>query len=428
MIEALYHIYLKSPLVSTDTRAELRNHLFFCLKGPNFNANTFAEEALAKGAVHVVSDDPSHKGKERITVVDDVLTTLQKLARHHRDHFSFPVIGLTGSNGKTTNKELMHAVLSQKFRTYATKGNLNNHIGVPLTLLSIPLDAQMAVIEMGANHQREIAALSEICDPDFGLITNIGKAHLEGFGGIEGVRKGKGELYDHLRRKKDAVVFLNADDQVLGEMVSGLETITYGTDPASYVRGALQQTGGPLALRYECNGFESKRIQTQLVGDYNFSNVLLAVCVGCHFGVPHGDIAQALEGYAPELNRSQLKHTPHNTLVLDAYNANPSSMELALRNFASMKGAGKVAILGHMLELGDDSQAEHQKLIGLLRSLNLNALLVGNLFATCDTSGFQHFNATDDLLVHLKNQPIKNATVLLKGSRMVALEKAVDLL
>lgn len=428
MIEELYHRYLASPLVSTDTRAALENHLFFCLKGPNFDANSFADEALAKGATHVVSDDPVHAGKKGITVVDDVLQTLQKLARHHRNHFSFPVIGLTGSNGKTTNKELMHAVLSQKYRTFSTKGNLNNHIGVPLTLLAIPLDAEMAVVEMGANHQREIAQLSEICDPDYGLITNIGKAHLEGFGGIEGVRKGKGELFDHLRQKEDAVIFLNADDEVLTEMAAGLRAISYGTQAGSFVRGSLSDTGTAVALQYACRGYQSGTIQTQLVGQYNFINVLAAICVGCHFEVPHTDIAVALESYAPELNRSQWKRTAHNALILDAYNANPSSMELALRNFAAMKAENKVAILGHMLELGEDADSEHQVLIGLLRSLQLDALLVGHHFAACEKEGFKHFDTTNDLLAFVKSTPIKNATVLLKGSRMVALEKVVDLL
>ena len=424
-ISALYNHFLQSRKVGTDTRADLKDALFFCLKGPNFNANDFAEAALEMGALHVVADEARLEGASGITVVPDVLSALQELANHHRRQLKCPVIGLTGSNGKTTNKELIASVLGTKYSTYFTRGNLNNHIGVPLTLLDIPKDAEMAVIEMGANHQGEIKMLTEIVEPDFGMITNIGKAHLEGFGGIEGVRKGKGELFDFLRSKPDHLVFLNADDPVLTEMSEGMNTVTYGASDDAYVIGKPIESE-TAALRYEQGGFRSEAIVTDLVGSYNFSNIMAAICIGRYFDVAHADIKSALESYTPGLNRSQLVKTDKNTVVLDAYNANPSSMELAVENFAKRADGPKLAILGQMNELGDTSETEHQTLVDRLRALELNAYLVGPLFKDVDLKGFQRFEDTTDVMNFLEENPVEGTVVLLKGSRSVALEKVVE--
>ncbi len=426
-IARLYAIYKRTRKVSTDTRADIEGSIFFCLKGPNFDANAFAEKALAQGALHVVADDPALAGKENITVTADALDTLQELARHHRSHLKCPVIGLTGSNGKTTNKELIAAVLEKKYAVTYTRGNLNNHIGVPLTLLSVPADAEMAVIEMGANHQGEIKALSEIARPDFGMITNIGKAHLEGFGGLEGVRKGKGELFDFLRKNSDHRVFLNADDPVLTDMARGMNAVTFGTREGAYITG--QPLGGVNAgLRYRQGDFESDEIVTELTGGFNFVNILAAVCIGRYFGVDHAAVKEALEAYRPTQNRSQSVKTERNTVILDAYNANPSSMAFALAHFAERPEPNKIAILGQMHELGASSEEEHAALVEQVRTLGLEAFFVGPLFGAADTSGFRRFDQTSDLLAHLQNNPLRNRTVLLKGSRLVALEKAVEVL
>lgn len=423
-IKALYAIFERHPHVSTDTRKDPGGKIFFCLKGENFNANEFALEAIKKGAVHVVSDDPTYLGQKDITVVPNVLATLQQLAAYHRSKWSFPVIGLTGSNGKTTNKELITAVLEKKYRTYATKGNLNNHIGVPLTLLSVQKDAEMAVIEMGANHQGEIRELSAICDPDFGMITNIGKAHLEGFGGIEGVKKGKKELYDHIQKKK-GILFVNGDDPLLMELSAPIDRVIYGGNNG-IVKGEIVQTAPFLSIKYRFDGYQSPEVKTSLVGQYNFANIMAAICIGHYFDVETKDINQALVEYEPGNNRSQLKDTGNNRVVMDAYNANPSSMESAVRNFAEMDHQPKMAMLGHMLELGETSGEEHQHLINLMRALHLNGILVGTNFEKCEREGFRYFPSTKELSEWLEQNPITNHLVLLKGSRMVAMEKVLD--
>jgi UDP-N-acetylmuramoyl-tripeptide--D-alanyl-D-alanine ligase len=427
-IDALYHHFRISSGVCTDTRSDLQNKLFFCLKGPNFDANQFAKQALAKGASHVVSDDQRYKGEHGISVVDDALTALQCLAHHHRQQLNCPVIGLTGSNGKTTHKELIAVVLAKKYRTQFTFGNLNNHIGVPLTLLSMPLDTEMAVVEMGANHQGEIKVLSSICTPNFGMITNIGKAHLEGFGGLEGVRKGKGELFDKLRMEANHLVFLNGDDPVLCDMALELNTLRYGTSEAHFICGIQGTNSETVIFQYREGSYTSEAIQSNLAGDYNFVNLLAAVCVGRYFDVPHADVKAALEAYTPTINRSQLQQTEFNTLLMDAYNANPSSMKPALENFARMQRPNKLVILGHMLELGADAQAEHEAVIALVRALGLKTVLVGAHYGPCEKTGLLWFEKTEELLEWLKRRPIKDTTILLKGSRMVALEKAKDYL
>lgn len=420
-IATLYEVYKQYPLVTTDTRKDLTGSIFFCLKGPNFDANGFAKEALKKGAAWVVADDFSLLGEEKITVVRDSLIALQSLATFHRRKFKFPVIGITGSNGKTTNKELIHSALSTKYLTFATKGNLNNHIGVPLTLLEIPLNAEMAVIEMGANHQGEIRDLSAICQPDFGIITNIGLAHLEGFGGPEGVKKGKKELYDHISIRGGKVI-VNADDPVLMEISEGLDRITFGNSTKALIKGNILNSKPFISFTYTEGDFTSPQIYTQLVGDYNLPNLLTAVCAGRIFGVEHQSIKSALESYAPSNQRSQLVKTIHNTIILDAYNANPSSMQVALNNFASMDGY-KIAMVGHMLELGDSSQTQHQLLIDQIKTLNLEAYLVGINFKSCDVKGLKWFANSDELSAFISENPVKNKTILLKGSRMAAMEK-----
>jgi UDP-N-acetylmuramoyl-tripeptide--D-alanyl-D-alanine ligase len=425
--ERLYEIYKAHPKVMTDTRKDIENSIFFCLKGPNFDANEFAEEALKRGAAHVVSDAAENLNREGITVVDDALTALQKLALHHRKQFRFPVIGLTGSNGKTTNKELISAVLAKKYRTFHTPGNYNNHIGVPLTLLGIPLDAEMAVIEMGANAQGEIRDLSLICDPDFGMITNIGKAHLEGFGGIEGVKKGKSELYKHLAAK-NGKVFVNGDDPVLMELSQGLDRILFGTDPRFYCSGKTVKRKPFISFEIEFEGERSGEIVSNLVGAYNFSNLMAAACMGCYFGVELKDIAAALSEYVPRNNRSEFVETAANKVILDAYNANPSSMEPAIAHFAEMDHEPKLALIGHMLELGQDSRKEHQKLIDQLQSLHLKAILVGSHFSPCDKGEYRYFETAKELLTWLGENPIKDHLIFVKGSRLVAMEQVKDLL
>ena len=426
-IPDLYKIYLDTPRATTDTRKDVRNTVFFCLKGPNFDANSFALTALERGATHVVADDAQLADHANITVVDDVLITLQKLARHHRNQFKFPVIGLTGSNGKTTNKELIAAVLSRKYRTYFTHGNLNNHIGVPLTLLSIPLDAEMAVVEMGANAQGEIRDLSTISDPDYGMITNIGKAHLEGFGGIEGVKKGKSELYKHIRAK-NAKLFVNGDDAVLMEISEGIDRTLYGSQEEFYCSGSLLKRKPFISFGFEHDGHSSGEIQTQLVGAYNFSNLMAAACMGCYFDVPMSDISSALSDYKPSNNRSEMVDTGKNKLILDAYNANPSSMELAMANFAEMDHEPKLALVGHMLELGKDSAVEHQKLIDQLSDLGLKAILVGRNFSECNKKGFHYCETPEDLKFWLQSNPLENHLIIAKGSRLVAMEKSKEFL
>lgn len=427
-IQELYSNYQQHPRVNTDTRKDLKGSIFFCLKGPNFDANTFAEEALAKGAAHVVSDSAINVGKDKITVVANVLETLQALAIYHRKQFGFPVIGLTGSNGKTTNKELIAAVLSERYKTYCTEGNLNNHIGVPLTLLSIPLTAEMAVIEMGANHQGEIRDLCAICQPDFGMITNIGKAHLEGFGGVDGVIKGKKELFDYIKQN-EAKVFVNGDDQLLSNLSTHLKRVVFGKNGSDYfVEGEVVHSTPFISFRFKRKGEVSKEIKTNLVGGYNFYNLLAAACIGSYFDVAIPKIEEALEKYVPTNNRSQMLKTESNEIILDAYNANPSSMEAAVENLYDQKSSSKYALLGEMRELGVTTTEEHQVLIDKLHRLQINAILVGNGYKLCDKRNYRWFENSIDLIDFLKDNPIKNSLILLKGSRAVAMEKVVDYL
>ncbi|MBI2730408.1 MAG: UDP-N-acetylmuramoyl-tripeptide--D-alanyl-D-alanine ligase, partial [Sphingobacteriales bacterium] len=367
-VEKLYKIYLQYPSVQTDTRKLKAGDLFFALKGANFNGNLFAEQALEKGAAYVIVDEAIEGADERIIKVDDVLTTLQQLAKHHRQQFTIPFLAITGSNGKTTTKELIHVVLSSQYKTYTTEGNLNNHIGVPLTILKIKGDAEIAVIEMGANHQKEIASYCTYALPDYGLINNCGKAHLEGFGGVEGVRKGKGELYDHIRTN-GGTIFINTDYNYLKEMSKGIaKKISYGTADADTTGHLLESE--PFLKVIITSDENIGTIQTQLVGNYNLPNVLAAVATGKYFKVPAEKIKSAIENYAPSNSRSQLIEKGTNKIILDAYNANPSSMKVAIENFAKIHADKKVLLIGAMAELGDDSIKEHEDIVTLIKQFD----------------------------------------------------------
>ncbi len=422
-IEQLYQLYLQHPTVQTDTRNLKEGEIFFALKGPNYNANEFAGEALTRGAACVVVDEQLFEPNDRIILVQDVLQTLQDLAKHHRMQLKIPVVGITGSNGKTTTKELVHTVLSAKFKCYTTRGNLNNHIGVPLTLLSIRQDAEIAVIEMGANHIGEIAGYCEYAQPDYGIITNCGKAHLEGFGSLEGVRKGKGELYDYLRAH-NGTAFVMWDYDYLREMSAGIpKVITYGTADAE-VTGSIVEDKQFLSVRFT-KGFSLPVIDSQLVGGYNLPNVLVTVTVGKFFGVPDADIKTAIEQYAPSNSRSQLLSRNGATIVLDAYNANPSSMRAAISNFAAMAGDKKILMLGAMAELGEESLQEHQEILDLLARFNWSAVvLVGGDFQRLDTS---YFVFPDSLAAGkwLAEQSIAGSSLLIKGSRSMKMEQVL---
>lgn len=422
-INELYSIYLEHPSIQTDTRKLKEGDLFFALKGPNFNGNLFAKQALDSGAAYVVIDEQADFSDTRLILAPDVLKTLQDLAKYHRQQFTIPFIGITGSNGKTTTKELVSEVLSTTYKTYTTKGNLNNHIGVPLTLLSIKQDAEMAVIEMGANHVKEIAGYCEYAMPTHGIITNVGKAHLEGFGGEAGVRKGKGELFDYLRAHNGTAFIMN-DYKYLQEMSEGISTIkTYGTTNAEITGKAIKEKD---FLQVEMTGGTSIRIlTTNLVGEYNLPNVLVAVTVGKYFKVGDTDIQQALESYAPGNSRSQLIEKDSNKIVLDAYNANPTSMKAAIENFAKMDG-DKILLLGAMMELGPESIHEHQAIVDLLKQYKWESVvLVGGDFDKVKHP-YIYFNTAVEAGKWLTNQHLTNTRILVKGSRSMQMEKVLE--
>lgn len=425
--EQLYQQYLSSAGVCTDTRQIAEGTLFFALKGENFDANQFAQQALNAGAFKAVIDNPEFESADTL-LVENVLESLQELARHHRQQLKIPVIGLTGSNGKTTSKELMAAVLAKKYNTAFTKGNLNNHIGVPLTLLSITKEHEIAIIEMGANHQKEIQFLCSICQPDYGYITNFGKAHLEGFGGIEGVIKGKSELYDFLR-ENGRKAFVNADDPKQIAQSKGIEQITFGeSSEADYQLKLVDKPGAETVLI----GFDGLTAVSQLTGKYNFSNLGAAVAVGKHFGVSDQDIQNALQSYLPQNNRSQINKTERNKLVIDTYNANPSSTEAALLNFTAFPETQKWVILGDMFEMGEYSEEEHQRIAMLALSYDFEkVILVGEEYSRCplqSKASLIRFKTTDELLKFLEEQKTEGKLVLLKGSRGMKLEQAIPLL
>ncbi len=422
-IDDLYQLYLEHPVVETDTRKITKDCIFFALKGPHFNGNHFAAQALAAGAAYCVTDEDTGINDNRVLRFDNSLQTLQMLAKKHRVQFSIPFIAITGSNGKTTTKELLHAVLSSCYRCYTTEGNLNNHIGIPLTILRVKNDAEIAVIEMGANHLKEIEGYCEYAMPTHGLITNCGKAHLEGFGGEEAVRKGKGELFEYLK-KHDGTAFIFNDYDYLQQMCAGIKNIiSYGTRHADYT-GIAVNNKGFIEVQIT-KGADLPSVKTKLVGLYNLPNVLAAVCAGKTFNVPDETIKKALEAYTPSNSRSQLLEKDGNKIILDAYNANPSSMKLAIENFAKMEGE-KVLILGSMMELGEASDAEHEMIVTLVKAHPWKAVTFTGQGYKNLPSAFLYFNNAAETADWYKKQSFKNVTVLIKGSRSMQMEKVVE--
>lgn len=423
MITELYKIYQQHPSVQTDTRKLKTGDIFFALKGPNFNGNSFAQKAIELGAACVVIDEKQFEIPGKTFLVPDVLTALQELALHHRKQLKIPFLAITGSNGKTTTKELIHAVLSSSFKTYTTEGNLNNHIGIPLTILKIAADAEMAVIEMGANHQKEIEGYCKIVLPTHGLITNCGKAHLEGFGGVEGVRKGKGEIFDFLKAN-NGTAFVMWDYDYLQQMSSGIpQIIKYGTADGE-IKGAPASDDSFLTVKMH-SGINGT-IHTQLVGDYNLPNVLAAAAVGKHFGLSDEKIIHAIENYQPSNSRSQLIEKSSNKIILDAYNANPSSMRLAIENFAKQNAADKILLLGGMMELGEESLEEHKAIVELIKKYNWKEVaLVGGDFLKL-SHPFLSFENSLKAKEWFTSKKFENSFILLKGSRSMQMEKILD--
>lgn len=422
-IKTIYSRYLESSQVSTDTRQITPGSVFFALKGPNFNANEFAEEALIKGASYAVVDEERFVKDDRFILVADGLTALQDLAKQHRSQLTIPVIGLTGSNGKTTSKELIHAVLSKKYKTYATRGNLNNHIGVPLTILSIDQTHEMAVIEMGANHLGEIALLCEIANPTHGLITNIGRAHIGTFGGFENILRAKSELYQHLLSHQ-GTVFINSQNELLANMAKRFKDPVLYPAQGNYYEASLINADPLVVVKSEAGS----EIKTQLTGDYNFENIAAALCIGKFFGVKAADANEAVAAYTPGNMRSQVIKKGTNTIILDAYNANPSSMEAAINNLAAMKATYKIAIVGDMYELEDEAEAEHKKLGLLLKEKGITAYLCGQLIQVAKEvfPEGKYFHNKEELMKSLKQSPIQHGTILIKASRGMALEKILE--
>ncbi|MEI7723965.1 MAG: UDP-N-acetylmuramoyl-tripeptide--D-alanyl-D-alanine ligase [Bacteroidota bacterium] len=427
-INNLYAIFLDHPFVSTDSREVKPGSLFFALRGESFNGNEYASKALESGATFAIVDDDQYAVNKSCILVNNVLSTLQALAQHHRMQFNIPLIAITGTNGKTTTKELIHGVLSEKYNTLATKGNLNNHIGVPLTLLNLTRETEIAIIEMGANHPGEIEFLCNIAQPDFGIITNIGKAHLEGFGSYEGVIRTKTELYRFIREKK-GVVFINQDDETLKEHSTGLKTISYGISPSDlmsknlsadpYVKMDLQFKDGAIL-----------KIESKLYGRYNSGNILAAACIGQHFNVSAESIKSAIEAYQPGNNRSQISKTKNNLLILDAYNANPSSMKAAIESFSASEFPEKTVILGDMLELGNDSDKEHLQILNWIDQLQFKQVyLVGPVFTRLNVQRNNIcFQDSGLAKMWFQHHRIENATVMIKGSRGIRLEKIAEVL
>ena len=430
-IEALYDIYKDHPVVITDSRKPEEGSLFFALRGERFNGNTYALDALEGGAAFAVVDDPSVAKGDRFILVEDSLRTLQELARYRRSRLDIPVVAITGSNGKTTTKELATRILSTQLATTATSGNLNNHIGVPLTLLGIDDNAEIAIIEMGANHVGEIALLCNIAMPDYGLITNIGMAHLEGFGSLEGVKKAKGELYDYLE-KNGGLIFINEGDEILNEMLQNYDggKICYGGPEESIVRGEVLKSDPVLGIRMAIGEYGEIEVDTGLVGSYNLENILAAASIGVHFGIGPQNIQKAISNYRTDNNRSQQLKTDHNVLILDCYNANPTSMRAAIENFRSVNHPNKVVILGDMLELGEAEAAAHDGVVDFLDQAGFReVILVGPVFREAKVPGFfQVFSSVAACEVWLKEHPLKGRMILLKGSRGIGLEKLKDLL
>jgi UDP-N-acetylmuramoyl-tripeptide--D-alanyl-D-alanine ligase len=432
-ITALYNVFRANPQVCTDTRKLRVGDIFFALKGENFDGNTYAEQALEKGAAYAVVDDNQYLGKPKMILVNDVLNTLQQLANHHRRQFNIPLIAITGSNGKTTTKELVSSVLAAQYPTHFTRGNFNNHIGVPLTLLAMPLDSEVAVIEMGANHQGEIDFLCKIAEPTHGLITNIGHAHLEGFGGLEGVKKGKSELYRHLAAS-NGLAFINRDELFLEDLAEPVQKKLFYqkveelSGLSSYFDIQLIEEKPFVKAAFLSEDQERIEINSQLIGLYNFNNIMTAIALGKYFKVPASKIKMVIEGYQPNNNRSQWLKKDSNTFLLDAYNANPSSMLAAVSYFATVQAEKKIVILGDMLELGADSEALHQQLIDQALAAGFtDCIFVGPIFsAIAQANNLRHFLNVQELKQWFDQEHLTDTYFLIKGSRGIRLEKLLE--
>lgn len=433
MIEQIYKLYSQKYIVTTDSRKVEQGCVFVALKGEHFDGNDFAYKVAEDNvAACVIADRKDLPYHERLFIVDDCITTLQELAKLHREKNNIPVIGITGTNGKTTTKELISTVLSQKYNIIYTQGNFNNHLGVPLTLLQIKPNTEIAVVEMGANHPKEIEQLCEIAQPDFGIITNIGKAHLEGFGNFEGVVKTKNELYQYIKlksKKQEAKIFVNSDNDLLVELSKEIPSLYYGskiktTNLSLLVQGSKLKNQSPY-LNIEWNNNE---IKTNLVGDYNFENVMAAIAIGNYFNVESNLIIKALENYRPTNNRSQFIETDKNKIVMDAYNANPVSMSNAINNFKNICDNNHLLILGDMRELGKESLSEHLEILNLIKKLNFNnVILVGSEFSKVNKD-FTSFSNVDELIKHINENEISGMKILIKGSNSIHLEKIINLL
>ncbi|MBR5298405.1 MAG: UDP-N-acetylmuramoyl-tripeptide--D-alanyl-D-alanine ligase [Parabacteroides sp.] len=422
-IPELYELFIHNPKVTTDSRNCPFGSIFFALKGEKFDGNQYAKNALDAGCSFAVIDNSDYYIDERTILVENVLLTLQHLAHHHRKVIDCPIIGITGTNGKTTTKELLAAVLKEKFNLLYTEGNLNNQIGVPLTLLRLTHEHEMAVIEMGASHPGDVKELVDIVHPDYGLITNVGKAHLEGFGSFEGVVKTKGELYDYIRQTK-GTIFINQENPFLMEIAKGIEQVAYGITDSAFVCGSVLSCNPFLTFNWKQQG-ESYTVETHLIGGYNLDNVLAAVVIGRYFNIPEEQISQAIATYEPTNNRSQFKQTASNRLIIDAYNANPSSMKVALDNFDAMNVASKALILGDMRELGATSDELHAEIVNRIQAGNFDkVLLCGEHFQKVGED-FTTFPSTEKLLQFLQENPLIGYTVLIKGSHSMALEKTI---
>lgn len=424
MNKVLFQPFYSSSGICTDTRSIRQDCLFICIKGDRFDGNTFATQALEQGAKHVILDNPANfVDNGRMTLVEDSVNYLQALANYHRKQFSIPVIGITGSNGKTTSKELINAVLSKKYKVLATQGNLNNHLGVPLTLLNLNEEHEIALIEMGANRFKDIEELCAIAEPNIGIITNIGKAHLEGFKSFEGVLKTKKELYDWVEKVGGKIIY-NADDEILkGILPTKNPSLNYGEGKDAAVQGKVIRNSPFVEMEWSYGGYSSPAIQTNLVGTYNFYNFLAAAAFGIAFDVPKNDISLAISEYVPTNNRSQVKQTASNTLILDCYNANPTSMRSALESFATSEHSSKLFILGDMKELGDDTAMEHLNVIRQLENLGLIGYTVGEEFNKMESKAVvKSFPTTQEMQQFLAENPLSNHLILLKGSRSIGLE------
>ncbi len=422
----LYDLFIHNPQITTDSRNCPKGSIFFALKGNKFDGNQYAGKALASGCVYAVIDNPDYYIGERTILVDNVLKTLQQLAHHHRKVLGLPIIGITGTNGKTTTKELLAAVLSTKFNLLYTEGNFNNHIGVPLTLLRLTHDHEMAVIEMGASHPGDIKELVDIVHPNYGIITNVGRAHLEGFGSFEGVIRTKGELYDYIRRSKGKI-FIKKENEYLQSIAKGIEQITYGNGDDAFASGQVVSCDPFLVFNWKQQG-KLHTVETHMIGSYNLDNVLAAVAVGRFFKIPAERISRAIAAYEPTNNRSQFKKTENNELIIDAYNANPSSMKVALDNFITMPVQPKAIILGDMRELGPTSDELHAEVVEQIKKGQFDKVfLCGEHFSKVGKE-FSPFATTEAMVEELRKQPLKGYHILIKGSHSMGLEKLADIL